>query len=147
MARAFHLLGATIHVAILLCWAGIIPAWRLAPGPVQPALAADLSQLLGPALAMCAGVVTVALLQVADVGGWLEGLAKLVLQVAGILFACLALRTVAPLSFAGYGPGWAVVDVCLHVGAAVAVYILPWVAVIAGVAGLLNLVRRELQPA
>jgi hypothetical protein len=147
--RALHLLATGVYLAILLCWAGVLPAWRLAPGPVQAALEAALSQLLLPGLALAAVVLLVELLRLAGAlgGGWLDRLAGVVLQVAGILFACLALRAVAPLSFAGYSLGWNLVDAALHVGAAFAVFILPWVALIAGVGGLINLLRRELRPA
>src|SRR5215469_4011227 len=98
--RALHLLNATLYVAILLCWAGILPAWRLAPEPVQPALETALQPLLLPAVAMGGAVLLVTLLRLAGAlrGGWLDRLAGVVLQVAGILFACLALRAVAPLS-------------------------------------------------
>ena len=147
--RALHLIAAGVYLTILLCWAGILPAWMLAPAPVQPALAAALSQLLAPALALSAAVLVVALLRLAGVlaGGWLDRLAGLVLQVAGILFACLALRAVAPLSFAGYSLGWNLVDVALHAGAGLAMVFLPVVAVIAAVAGLIRLFRRELSAA
>jgi hypothetical protein len=145
---AFELFGTGAYLAILACWAGILPVWQLAPAPVRPALEVDLGQLLMPALAMGGAVVLVTLLRLAGaLHGWTKRLAELVLQVAGIVFACLALRAVAPLSFAGYGPGWAIVDVCLHVGAVFALFVLPWVAVIAAVGGLFNLVRREWQAA
>jgi hypothetical protein len=144
MARAFQLLNAAVYVAILLCWAGILPAWRLAPGPVQPALQAALVPLLWPALALGGAVVLVLLLRLANVlRGRVARLGDIALQVAGILFACLALRAIAPLSFAGYSLAWNLVDAALHVGAAFAVFILPWVAVIAAIGGLIGLLRSQ----
>jgi hypothetical protein len=135
------LTGATIHVAFLLCWAGIIPVWKLAPQPLQSSLQAALATLLWPALAMAGGVILVAMLRIAGMRGRIARVAYTVLNVAGIAFAIVALGAVSGISFAGYGPGWMMLGWMISVGAIVARVILPWVAVIVVIAGLLSLLR------
>jgi hypothetical protein len=146
--RTLHLLNTAIYLTVLLCWAGVLPAWRLAPEPVQPALQAALVQLVWPAMALGGAVLFVMVLRLA---GWLGGrwdrAAGVVLQVGGILFACLALRAVAPLSFAGYSLGWNLVDAALHVGASLAMFLLPLIAVIAAIAGMVRLLRSQAETA
>jgi hypothetical protein len=140
-----HLTGAAIHVAFLLCWAGVIPAWRLAPVPVQPALVAALDPLRTPALAMAGAVVFVALLRIAGLRGRLRRLVELCLGLAGVAFAIVALGAVSGLSFSGYGPGWQMIGFMVIVGGLVARLILPWVAVIMVIAGLISLLKPKPQ--
>jgi hypothetical protein len=146
----FHLLGAALHVVILLCWAGIVPAWRLLPPEGQAVVEPALGQLYWPALAFAGAVALAALLRFA---GWLgEGfdrLARLGLQVGGIVFACLVFKAIIGLASTDLGLGWqgAIIMALLHVGASVGLLVLPFVAVIVVVVGLLSLLFRALRAA
>jgi hypothetical protein len=142
--QAFYLLGTATYLVIALCWAGILPVWLLAPEPVQPALETALHTLLWPVLALVGAVSLVTLLRLGGAlcGGWPDRLAGLGLQVAGLVFACMALRAVVGLSFAGYGSFWPFVDIALHVGGGLALLVLPFVTVIVAVAGLVNVLQR-----
>jgi hypothetical protein len=148
--HALHLFSVAAQMTIVLAWAGIVPVWALLPPAGQDAVEPVLSEMFWPALALCGAILLVTLLRLA---GMLQGLADrlagLGLAVGGVAFSCLAVKALAGFSFASWGlsPNGMLVAAVLHAGASFATPILPWIAVIVLVTGLLNIMRRAGRPA
>ena len=144
--RRPHLFGVALHIVILLCWAGIVPAWRLLPAPAQPVVLPMLNQLYWPALYLAGATLLVALLRFADLlDGGFDRMAGLALQLGGLAFTLIVFKAISGLPLAGLGLDWqwTVIMAMLHVGATVGLLFLPWLAAIILIVGVLGLLRGD----
>jgi hypothetical protein len=139
--QGLHLGVAAVHVFILLCWAGIVPLWRLLPPSGQAVVLPLLQGLYWPALALAALTVVVAVMRYLGVlSGGGDQLAATGQQLAGIAFACLVFKAMLGLSVGALGLGTAgtLIATGLRVVAPLMLVILPIVAVIILVTSILK---------
>jgi hypothetical protein len=142
--RTHYLSAAAMNVFFLLCWAGVVPLWRLLPPRAQAAVLPLMRELYQPAMVYAGAIVLVALLRFAGMHGWLDRLARLVLQICGIGFAFLLLRAIVALPPGGLdlGADWTAVLEVSRLGASFVLMFLPLVAAIVVIVGALDLAFR-----